>query len=163
MQGDPKVLEALNGALKGELTAINQYVLHARMLEHWGFTRRGKHEMHEAMEEMDHADKLIKRILLLDGLPNLQDLGKLYVAQDLKEVIEGDLRLEREGIEHYRNAIQICEAARDFVSRDLLIHILETEEGHEDDLETELELIEKIGIENFAQSQMGDPGEHGGD
>lgn len=161
MQGDPKVLDALNQALKGELTAINQYVLHARMLEHWGFVKRGKHEMHESMEEMDHADKLIQRILLLDGLPNLQDLGKLYVGQNLKELIECDLRLEREGIAHYRNAIQICEAARDFVSRDLLIHILETEERHEDNLETDLELIEKVGLQNFAQSQMGEPGESG--
>ena len=161
MQGDPKVLEALNQALKGELTAINQYVLHARMLEHWGFVKRGKHEMHESMEEMDHADKLIQRILLLDGLPNLQDLGKLYVGQGLKEVIECDLRLEREGIANYRKAIQICEAAHDFVSRDLLIKILETEEGHEDALETELELIDKVGIQNFAQSQMGEPGDIG--
>jgi bacterioferritin len=156
MKGDPKVLDALNQALKGELTAINQYVLHARMLEHWGYGRRGKLEMKESMEEMEHADTLIQRILLLDGLPNLQDLGKLYVGQNLKEVIECDLRLEREGIAHYRSAIEICEQARDFVSRDLLIHILETEEGHEDNLETDLELIERIGLENFAQSQMGE-------
>jgi bacterioferritin len=154
MRGDPKVLQELNQALKGELTAINQYVLHARMLEHWGFEKLGKREMGESMEEMEHADKLIKRILVLEGLPNLQDLGKLYIGQNIKEVLECDLRLEREGIEHYRKAIRVCEEAGDFVSRDLLIHILEMEEGHEDMLETDLELIEKIGIQNFGQSQM---------
>ncbi len=154
MRGDPKVLAELNVALKGELTAINQYVLHSRMLNHWGFEKLGKREMDESMEEMGHADKLIQRILLLDGLPNLQDLGKLYVGQNIKEVIECDLRLEREGIEHYRKAIRVCEEAGDFVSRDLLIHILQAEEGHEDMLETDLELLEKIGIQNFSQSQM---------
>lgn len=154
MRGDPKVLAELNTALKGELTAINQYVLHSRMLNHWGFEKLGKREWEESVEEMGHADKLIQRILLLDGLPNLQDLGKLYVGQHLQEVIECDLRLEREGIEHYRRAIRVCEEAQDFVSRDLLIHILETEEEHEDMLETDLELIEKIGIQNFSQSQM---------
>ena len=154
MRGDPKVIAELNIALKGELTAINQYVLHSRMLNHWGFEKLGKREWEESVEEMGHADKLIQRILLLDGLPNLQDLGKLYVGQHLQEVIECDLRLEREGIEHYRRAIRVCEEAQDFVSRDLLIHILETEEEHEDMLETDLELIEKIGIQNFSQSQM---------
>ncbi|MCX8102167.1 MAG: bacterioferritin [Geminicoccaceae bacterium] len=154
MKGDPAVLAALNEALKGELTAINQYFLHARLLENWGFVKRGKAEYEESLEEMRHADKLIQRILLLDGLPNLQDLGKLYIGENLKEVIECDLRLELEGIAHYRKAIEICERAKDFVSRDLLVEILEDEEQHQDQNRTELELIEKIGIENFGLSQM---------
>jgi bacterioferritin len=154
LKGDPAVLAALNTALKGELTAINQYFLHARMLENWGFVKRGKAEYEESLEEMKHADKLIQRILLLDGLPNLQDLGKLYIGENLEEVIECDLRLELEGIAHYRKAIEICEQAKDYVSRDLLVEILEDEERHQDQNRTELELIEKIGIENFGLSQM---------
>jgi bacterioferritin len=154
LKGDPAVLAALNTALKGELTAINQYFLHARMLDNWGFVKRGKAEYEESLEEMKHADKLIQRILLLDGLPNLQDLGKLYIGENLKEVIECDLRLELEGIAHYRKAIEICEQAKDYVSRDLLVEILEDEERHQDQNRTELELIEKIGIENFGLSQM---------
>ena len=152
--GDPRVLAALNEALKGELTAINQYFLHARMLEDWGYMKRGKEEYDESIEEMRHADRLIQRILLLGGLPNLQDLGKLYIGENLRELIECDLRLELEGIAHYRQAIKTCEEAFDYVSRDLLIHILQDEEDHQDKNKTELELIEKIGIENFAQSQM---------
>ena len=152
--GDPAVLEALNIALRGELTAINQYFLHARMLEDWGFVKRGQEEYKESIEEMQHADRLIKRILLLGGLPNLQDLGKLYIGENLKEVIECDYRLELEGIAHYRKAIGICEAAKDYVSRDLLKDILADEEEHQDHNRTELELIEKIGIENFGQSQI---------
>jgi bacterioferritin len=162
MQGDPKVLEALNLALKIELTAVNQFVLHARMLDYWGYAKRGKHEMAESIEEMKHLDMLIQRILLLDGLPNLQDVGKLYIGQNLKETIEGDLRLEREAMEHYRQTIPICEKARDFVSRDLTIKLLDEEEKHEDALSTDLALIEEIGIQNFAQSQMGEPGERAG-
>lgn len=152
--GDPEVLAALNEALKGELTAINQYFLHSRMLEDWGFAKRGKAEYDESIEEMQHADKLIQRILLLGGLPNLQDLGKLYIGQDLKEVIECDLRLELEGIAHYRAAIGICERHDDYVSRDLLKEILADEEEHQDHNKTELELIERIGIQNFGLSQM---------
>ena len=152
--GDPQVLAALNEGLKGELTAINQYFLHARMLEDWGFFKRGKAEYEESIEEMKHADKLIKRILLLGGLPNLQDLGKLYIGENLKELIECDLRLELEGIRNYREAIKTCEEAHDYVSRDLIIDILGDEEEHQDHNRTELELIEKIGIENFGQSQI---------
>ena len=152
--GDPQVLAALNEGLKGELTAINQYFLHARMLEDWGFFKRGKAEYEESIEEMKHADKLIKRILLLGGLPNLQDLGKLYIGENLKELIECDYRLELEGIDHYRKSIGICETARDYVSRDLLSEILEDEEEHQDHNRTELELIDRIGIENFGQSQI---------
>jgi bacterioferritin len=152
--GHPEVLAALNEALKGELTAINQYFLHARMLEDWGFKKRGKEEYDESIEEMQHADKLIQRILLLGGLPNLQDLGKLYIGQDLKELIECDLHLELEGIEHYRRAISICEQHGDYVSRDLLKLILADEEEHQDHNKTELDLIERIGLENFGQSQI---------
>lgn len=152
--GHPEVLEALNLALKGELTAINQYFLHSRMLEDWGFAKRSKSEYDESIEEMQHADKLIKRILLLGGLPNLQDIGKLYIGQDLKELIECDLRLELEGIEHYRKAIGLCETHGDYVSRDLLKEILAEEEEHQDHNKTELELIDRIGIENFGLSQM---------
>ncbi|HET6469372.1 MAG TPA: bacterioferritin [Geminicoccaceae bacterium] len=152
--GDKRVLAALNEALKGELTAINQYFLHARMLEDWGFAKRGKAEYDESIEEMRHADRLIQRILLLGGLPNLQDLGKLYIGENLKEVIECDLRLELEGIAHYRKAIKLCEEAHDFVSRDLLLDILGDEEEHQDHNRTELELIDRIGIENFGQSQI---------
>jgi bacterioferritin len=154
LKGDLAVLAALDTALEGELTAINQYFLHARMLDNWSFIERGKAEYEESLEEMKHADKLIQRILLLDGLPNLQDLGKLYIGENLEEVIECDLRLELEGIAHYRKAIEICEQAKDYVSRDLLVEILEDEERHQDQNRTELELIEKIGIENFGLSQM---------
>lgn len=154
LTGDPQVMAALNEGLKGELTAINQYFLHARMLEDWGFKKRGKAEYEESIEEMKHADKLIQRILLLGGLPNLQDLGKLYIGENLKEVIECDLRLELEGIANYRRAIAICEQARDFVSRDLLQEILEDEEEHQDHNQTELDLIQRIGLENFAQLQV---------
>ena len=154
LTGDPLVLAALNTALRGELTAINQYFLHARMLDDWGFFKRGKAEYEESIEEMKHADKLIKRILLLGGLPNLQDLGKLYIGENLKELIECDYRLELEGIDHYRKSIGICETARDYVSRDLLSEILEDEEEHQDHNRTELELIDRIGIENFGQSQI---------
>jgi len=152
--GDKKVLAALNQGLKGELTAINQYFLHGRMLDNWGFRKRGKAEYDESIEEMRHADRLIQRILLLGGLPNLQDLGKLYIGENLKEVIECDLRLELEGIRHYREAIRVCEEAHDYVSRDLIAEILADEEEHQDHNRTELELIDKIGIENFGQSQM---------
>jgi len=154
LTGDPKVLDALNLGLKGELTAINQYFLHGRMLEDWGFRKRGKAEYDESIEEMKHADRLIQRILLLGGLPNLQDLGKLYIGENLKEVIECDLRLELEGIANYRDSIKVCEEAGDFVSRDLLIDILGDEEEHQDHDRAELELIDQIGIENFGQSQV---------
>jgi bacterioferritin len=152
--GDKNVIAALNLGLKGELTAINQYFLHARMLDNWGFKKRGKEELDESIEEMKHADRLIQRILLLGGLPNLQDLGKLYVGENLREVIECDLRLEMEGIRNYREAVRTCEEAHDYVSRDLITDILEEEEEHQDHARTELELIDKIGIENFGQSQI---------
>lgn len=158
--GNKAVIAALNEALKGELTAINQYFLHARMLENWGFVKRGKDEYKESLEEMRHADRLIQRILLIEGLPNLQDLGKLYIGENLKEVIECDLRLELEGIEHYRRAIALCEVEKDFVTRDLFSSILAEEEEHQDHNKTELELIDKIGIQNYGQLQVGE-GEEG--
>jgi bacterioferritin len=149
MKGDAQVLKRLNLALKGELTAINQYFLHARMLDDWGVTKMGKHEYDESIEEMQHADLLIKRILLLEGLPNLQELGKLYIGENVLEVINGDLKLEQEGIANYRAGIKDCEVAGDYVTRDLFIKILTDEEGHEDFLQTQLKLIEQIGIERY--------------
>lgn len=153
MKGDKKVIETLNLSLKGELTAINQYFLHSRMLEDWGVTKMAKHEYKESIEEMQHADTLIKRILLLGGLPNLQDLDKLHIGQDVKEVLEGDLKLEETGIANYRAGIKICEEAGDYVSAQMLKDILADEEGHQDHLETQLQLIETIGIQNYIQLQ----------
>lgn len=153
MKGDAKVLQTLNLSLRGELTAINQYFLHARMLDDWGMTKLGKHEKAESIEEMQHADLLIKRILLLEGLPNLQDLEKLRIGENVKEVLEGDLALEIDGIANYRKGIAICDAAQDYVTRDLLIKILTDEEGHQDHLETQLRMIEAMGLENYIQLQ----------
>jgi bacterioferritin len=149
MKGDKEVIKHLNNALKGELTAINQYFLHARMLDDWGVSKLAKHEYDESIEEMRHADKIIDRILLLEGLPNLQDLGKLKIGQNVKEVIEGDLALEIEGIKGYRAGIKAAEEAGDYVTSDLLKHILAEEEVHQDHLETQLDMIENMGIENF--------------
>lgn len=159
MKGDAKVLKALNTSLKGELTAINQYFLHSRMLEDWGVTKLAKHEYAESIEEMQHADRLIQRILLLEGLPNLQDLGKLMIGQDVKEVIECDLKLEQGGIKDYRAGIKVAEEAGDYVTADLFKSILADEEGHQDHLETQLNLIEQIGIENFIQLNAAPEGE----
>jgi bacterioferritin len=149
MKGDKEVIKCLNNSLKGELTAINQYFLHAKMLEDWGVTKLAKHEREESMEEMVHAEKIIDRILLLEGLPNLQDLGKLHIGQNVKEVIEGDLKLEIEGIKGYREGVKVAEAAGDYVTSDLFKAILADEEGHQDMLETQLQMIEDMGIENF--------------
>jgi bacterioferritin len=155
MKGDKKVIEQLNLALKKELTAINQYFLHARMLEDWGVTKLAAHEYKESIEEMQHADRFIKRILLLGGLPNLQELGKLFIGENVKEVIECDLKLEIDGIATYRKAIKVCEEAHDYVSRDLFLQILKDEEEHADGLETQLRLIEQIGLESFIQMNSG--------
>ena len=149
MKGDPKIIKHLNTLLKGELTAVNQYFLHARLLENWGVTKMAKHEYKESIEEMHHADNLIKRILLLEGMPNLQELGKLYIGENVKEVLEGDLKLEMQGSANYRAAIKDCEAAGDFGTRDLLTKILIDEEGHHDHLQTQLQLIETIGLEKY--------------
>ncbi|HBR70102.1 MAG TPA: bacterioferritin [Rhodospirillaceae bacterium] len=151
MKGDKKVLACLNDGLKKEMTAVNQYFLHSRMLGDWGVTKLAKHEYKESIEEMHHADELIQRILLLEGLPNMQELGKLYIGENVREILECDLRLENEGAAAYRKAIAVCEAAKDFVSRDLFAKILAAEEGHIDHLETQLELIKQIGLQSYIQ------------
>lgn len=154
MKGDPKVIEHLNKALKLELTGINQYFLHARMFRHWGFGKLGDVEYHESIDEMKHADALIERILFLDGLPNLQDLDKLLIGEDAIECLECDLKLERVAHAAYKEAVAYCEQARDYVSRELFERILENEEKHIDFLEMQLELVNKVGRENYLQSQM---------
>lgn len=154
MQGDVKVLEYLNAALKNELTAINQYFLHARMLQNWGMKKLGAHEYHESIDEMKHADKLIARILFLEGLPNLQDLGKLYIGENVEEVLRCDLKLELQAHPLYRDAIAQCELVKDYVTRELLVAIQESEEEHIDFIEEQLKLIETVGIQNYCQTQM---------
>lgn len=154
MRGDSKVIELLNLALKNELTSVNQYFLHARMLGNWGLKKLAKHEYEESIDEMKHADELVKRILFLEGLPNLQDLGKLYVGEDVQEVLQCDLKREREAHPLYKDAIAHCESVRDYVTRELLVHIQKSEEEHIDFLEEQLGLIEKVGIQNYCQSQM---------
>jgi bacterioferritin len=154
MRGDPKVIEHLNKTLSNELTAINQYFLHARMLENWGFEKLGGHTYAEAVDEMKHADRLVKRILFLEGLPNMQHLDKLMIGEDVKEILQCDLKLETKAIPELRDAIAYCEGARDYVSRDLLREVLDDEEEHYDWLETQLELLDKMGVQNFLQSQV---------
>lgn len=154
MKGDQEVIRHLNAVLYNELTAINQYFLHARMFGNWGYARLEEHEKHESIDEMKHADTLIKRILFLEGLPNLQDLGKLRIGQSVKEALECDLALEREAHVPLKAAIAHCEKAGDYVSRELFEHILESEEEHIDFLETQLSVIADIGIQNYMQSQM---------
>ena len=155
MKGDPKILQHLNLVLKNELTAINQYFLHARMFGHWGLDKLQDVEKDESIDEMKHADKLIERILFLDGLPNLQDLGKLLIGENVKEALECDLKLEMAARTDLKSAIADSESLGDYVSRELFETILESEEEHIDYLETQLDLITRIGIENYCQSQIG--------
>ncbi|MBX7059811.1 MAG: bacterioferritin [Leptospirales bacterium] len=156
MKGDARVIQFLNRALKNELTAINQYFLHSRMLHNWGLKRLGDHEHKESIDEMKHADKLIERILFLEGLPSMQELGKLRIGEKVRELLECDLALEREAVPDLKEAIAHCESVSDYVSRELFESILESEEEHIDFLETQLSLIDRIGEQNYAQSMIGE-------
>ena len=149
MKGDARVIELLNETLRNELTAINQYWLHYRLLDNWGVSRLAEHERHESIDEMKHADALAERILFLDGLPNFQMLGRLRIGETVEEVLKADLDLEHEAREQLRGAIAHCEQARDFVSRELFERILESEEEHIDFLETQFEMIKRMGLENY--------------
>jgi len=153
MKGDDKVIQLLNETLKNELTAINQYWLHYRMLDNWGIARLAEYERHESIDEMKHADRLSDRILFLEGLPNFQMLGRLRVGETVEEILKADLDLELEAVAQLKGAIIHCEKVKDFVSRDLFTSILESEESHIDFLETQFELIERMGLQNYIQLQ----------
>jgi bacterioferritin len=153
MRGDPKVIELLNEALRNELTATNQYWLHYRLLDNWGVRRLAAFERHESIDEMKHADRLAQRILFLEGLPNFQLLGRLRIGETVEEVLRADLDLEMEALDQLKNAIQHCEAVRDYVSRDLFAEILENEEEHVDELERQFDMIERMGLQNYIQLQ----------
>ncbi|MGE5623325.1 MAG: bacterioferritin [Bacillota bacterium] len=156
MKGDPNIIKLLNAQLTNELTAINQYFLHARMYKHWGLERIAKKEYEESIDEMKHADKLINRILMLDGLPNLQALNKLLIGESTQEMLECDLKLEQGAQQTLKDGIAACEKAGDYVSREILREILDDTEEHIEWIETQLELIGKVGLQNYLQSQMGE-------
>ncbi len=154
MQGDTKVIEYLNRGLKAELTAINQYFLHSRMYKNWGLEALAKHEYEESIDEMKHADTLTERVLFLEGLPNFQDLGRLRIGEDVEECLRADLMLELDAHPLYKEAIAYCESVGDYVSREIFVRIQESEEEHIDWLETQLELIGRLGLQNYLQSQV---------
>jgi len=156
MQGDKKVIKHLNKVLRNELTAINQYFLHSRMLDDWGLTKMGEHEYKESIDEMQHADELTKRILFLEGLPNMQELNRLRIGENVPEILQCDLDLEMEAMPDLREAIAYCEEEKDYISRELFEKILESEEEHVDWLETNISLVEKMGLQNYLQTQTGD-------
>ena len=153
MKGDPKVIELLNEALKNELTAVNQYWLHYRLLDNWGVHKLAEFERHESIDEMKHADKLAERILFLDGLPNFQALGRLHIGENVEEILKADMELELEALTQLRGAIQHCEKVRDYVSRDLFAEILANEEEHVDTIEQQFEMIARMGLQNYVQLQ----------
>ena len=153
MKGDPKVIELLNEALKNELTAVNQYWLHYRILDNWGVHKLAEFERHESIDEMKHADRLSERILFLDGLPNFQMLGRLHIGEDVEEVLRADLELEMEALAQLKGAIAHCEKVRDYTSRDLFADILDNEERHVDTLEQQFEMIARMGLQNYIQLQ----------
>jgi bacterioferritin len=160
MKGDAKVIEFLNEALKNELTAINQYWLHYRVLDNWGVAKLAEFERHESIDEMKHADKLAERILFLEGLPNFQMIGRLKVGETVEEIIQADIALEHEAIPLLRDAVEYCESVRDYVSRDLFAYILSSEEDHLDELEKQVDMIERMGLENYVQLQSAPAGAH---
>lgn len=153
MKGEQKIIDHLNVVLRNELTAINQYFLHSRMLEDWGMAKMAAHEYKESIEEMQHADELIKRILFLEGLPNLQDLGRVNIGENVEEILKCDLKLEETAIPELKEAIKDCEDLQDYVTRDLLLKILSDEEKHVDEIETQLQMVKDQGLENYIQLQ----------